>query len=488
MKHTAGSYDAGSYDAGSYDAVVVGAGPNGLGAAITLAEAGLRVVVIEANDTAGGGVRSLPLTEPGFVHDFGAAVFPFGLASPFFRRLPLERYGLAWVHPELPLAHPLDGGRAALMHPSVGQTADGLGRDGARYTRLLRPLVRAWPRLAGELLGPVLHVPKHPVELARFGLRALLPATALANLFFRDDEARALWAGVAAHAALPFSAPASSAVGLVLMAVGHRVGWPIPRGGAQAITDALVAHLGTLGGEVVTGERVESLDDLPRSKVVLLDTAPEGLLSLAGDRLPARRGARLGGWQRGPAAFKLDYALDGPIPWQNPDCARAATIHLGGTFEEIAAAEAAVAAGIAPPDPYVLLAQPSLFDPTRAPEGKHTVWAYGHLPFGSAVDYAAAIEAQIERFAPGFRDRVVARSVLAPADLERHNANLVGGEIFGGGQGLGQIVARPVLHPQPYRTGVPGLYLCSASTPPGAGVHGMCGVRAAETALADVFA
>ncbi len=470
-----------------YDAVVVGAGPNGLAAAVTLAEAGLRVVVLEANATAGGGVRSLALTEPGFVHDFGAAVFPFGLGSPFFRRLPLERYGLRWIQPDLPLAHPLDGGQAALMHPSLAQTAEHLGPDGSRYRRLLASTVRNWPKLADEILGPVLHVPRHLVTLGRFGLPALLPASAVAALF-RTEEARALWAGCAAHAALPFSAPASAAVGLVLLAVGHRVGWPVPQGGAQALTDALVAHLATLGGEVVTGERVEAWSDLPPARAVLMDTAPETLLRVAGDRLPEGYRASLRRFERGPAVFKLDYALGGPVPWENADVARAATVHLGGTFEEIAEAEAAVAEGIVHPRPYVLLAQPSLFDPTRAPEGRHTLWAYAHLPFGSTADYADAIEAQIERFAPGFRERVIARSTLTPADLERRNANLVGGDIFGGAQHLAQLIARPRLRPQPYRTGAPGLYLCSASTPPGAGVHGMCGVRAAEAALRDVFA
>lgn len=471
-----------------YDAVVIGAGPNGLAAAVTLAEAGLRVVVLEANATAGGGVRSLPLTEPGFVHDFGAAVFPLGVGSPFFRRLPLERYGLRWIHPDVPLAHPLDGGRAALMHRSLDETAGRLGRDGANYRRLFAPLVRAWPKLGGEVLGPVLHVPKHLLALGRFGLPALLPAKALAGLLFRDDLARALWAGTAAHAALPFSAPASSAVGLVLQTLGHRVGWPIPRGGAQALTDALVAHLGTLGGEVVTGERVESLDDLPEARAVLLDVAPEALLRIAGERLDAGYRESFRTFRRGPSVFKLDYALDGPIPWASPDCARAATVHLGGMLEEIADAEAAVAEGRVHPRPYVLLAQPSLFDPTRAPEGKHTAWAYAHLPFGSEADYTEAIEAQIERFAPGFRERVIARHALTPAALERHDANLVGGEIFGGAQDLAQVVARPRWSLRPYRAGAPGLYLCSASTPPGGGVHGMCGANAARAALRDAFA
>lgn len=472
----------------SYDAVVIGAGPNGLAAAITLAEAGQRVVVLEANETAGGGVRSLGLTEPGFVHDFGAAVFPLGLGSPFFKRLPLERYGLRWIHPDVPLAHPLDGGRAALLHRSVEATAAGLGRDGAAYRRLFEPLAAAWPKLAEEILQPLVHLPHHLPALAGFGLRAILPIQTLADLAFHDEPARALWAGSAAHAALPFSAVGGSAFGLVLGALGHRVGWPIPEGGAQAITDALVAHLAALGGEVVTGERVERLDDLPAARAVLADVSPETLLVLAGDRLPDRYRSALEGWQRGPAAFKLDYALDGPIPWANPDCARAATVHLGGTLEEIAASEQAAADGRPDPNPYVLLAQPSLFDPTRAPEGKHTVWAYSHVPLGSTVDVTATIEAQIERFAPGFRDRVIARSVLPPAALERHDANLVGGDIFGGSQDLWQVAARPVLSPNPYETGVPGLYLCSSSTPPGGGVHGMCGYNAAQSALRDVFA
>lgn len=472
----------------SYDAVVVGAGPNGLAAAITLAEAGLRVVVLEANETAGGGVRSMSLTEPGFVHDFGASVFPLGVGSPFFGRLPLERYGLRWIHPEAPLAHPLDGGRAALMLRSLGETARHLGRDGANYRRLFVPLVRMWPKLGGEVLGPVLHVPRHPLALGRFGLRALFPAKALADLLFRDDLARALWAGTAAHAAQPFSAPGSAAIGLVLQTLGHRVGWPVPQGGAQALTDALVAHLGTLGGEVVTGERVESLDDVPAARAVLLDLAPEALLRIAGDRLDDGYRKALRTFRRGPSVFKLDYALDGPIPWASPDCARAATVHLGGTLEEIAEAEAAVAEGRVHPRPYVLLAQPSLFDSTRAPAGKHTAWAYAHLPFGSGADYTDAIEAQIERFAPGFRDRVIARRALSPEALERHDANLVGGEVFGGAQDLAQVVARPRLSLRPYHTGTPGLYLCSASTPPGGGVHGMCGAHAAHAALRDVFA
>ncbi len=472
----------------TYDAVVVGTGPNGLAAAITLAEAGKRVVVFEANETAGGGVRSMALTEPGFVHDFGAAAFPFGLGSPFFQRLPLERFGLRWVHAPVPLAHPLDGGRAVLCHRSIAETSAGLGRDGDRYQKLFEPIVAAWPKLAAEILQPLVHIPRHLPTLAGFGLRALLPIRALADLAFRTEEARALWAGTAAHATLPFSAPASSAAGLVLQTLAHRVGWPHPQGGAQALTDALVAYLESLGGEVVTGERIEALDDLPDARAVLLDVSPEALLKLAGDRLPKRYSRALRRFEHGPAAFKLDYALDGPIPWANPNCALAGTVHLGGTFEEIEASEREVAEGRVPASPYVLLTQPSLFDGSRAPEGKHTVWAYGHVPNGSAVDATASIESQIERFAPGFQDRVIARNVLPPATLQRYDANLVGGDVVGGAQDLGQVAARPVLSSDPYRTGVPGLYLCSASTPPGGGVHGMCGANAARSALRDVFA
>ena len=472
----------------TYDAIVVGAGPNGLAAAITLAEAGQRVVVFEANETAGGGVRSLELTEPGFVHDFGATVFPLGPASPFFQRLPLEHFGLRWVHPPVPVAHPLDGGRAVLGHRSIAETAAGLGRDGARYEKLFAPLVAAWPKLAAEILQPLVHVPRHLPALARFGLRALLPIRTFTDLTFRTEEARALWAGTAAHAVLPFSAPASSAAGLVLQTIAHRTGWPHVVGGAQALTDALVAYIESLGGVLVTGERIESLGELPKARAVLLDVSPETLARLAGDRLPRRYARALDRFEHGPAAFKLDYALDGPIPWANPNCALAGTVHLGGTFEEIEASERAVAEGRVPESPYVLLTQPSLFDETRAPEGKHTVWAYGHVPNGSAVDATASIESQIERFAPGFRDRIIARNVLPPAALERYDANLVGGDVVGGAQDLGQVAARPVLSPNPYQTGVHGLYLCSASTPPGGGVHGMCGYNAARSALRDVFA
>ena len=471
-----------------YDAVVVGAGPNGLAAAIRLAESGRRVVVFEANEAAGGAVRSLSLTLPGFVHDFGAAVFPLGKGSPFFERLPLAAHGLHWIQPDVPLAHPLDGGRAVLLHRSLERTAAGLGRDGERYYRLVAPLVRSWPALRSEILRPVLHVPRHPLPLARFGLRALVPPGPLAQAVFRDAPAKALWAGVAAHAGRPFTSVGSSAFGLVLHALAHRVGWPIPRGGAQSITDALVGHLRSLGGTLVTSERIGRLGDLPPFGAALLDVAPRTLLRIAGDRMPGRYRRRLAAFRHGPGAFKIDWALDAPIPWANADVARAATVHLGGTLDEIAASERATAEGRVPAAPYVLLAQPSLFDPSRAPEGQHTAWAYVHVPNGSTADMTDAIEEQVERFAPGFRDRILARHTFSPAEMEAADANLVGGDVFGGSHALGQLIARPVLSPSPYRTPVPGVYLCSASTPPGGGVHGMCGFHAAETALEDVFA
>lgn len=469
------------------DAVVVGAGPNGLAAAIRLAEEGLRVRVYEANPTAGGAVRSLPLTRPGFVHDFGAAVFPLGLASPFFRRLPLEEHGLSWIHPEVPLAHPLDGGRAAFLHRSLPETASLLGRDGRAWHRLLGPIVRDWPKLEGEILGPLLHIPRHPLALARFGIPALLSARLLATRAFRDEPARALWAGIAAHSGLPFSAAGGSAFGLTLAALGHHVGWPIPKGGAQTLTNALVAHLLALGGDIVTGHRVERLSALPPSRAVLLDVVPKTVLKIAGEALPEGYRRALRRFRHGAGTFKVDWALRAPIPWANPDVGRAGTVHLGGTLDEIAASEDAMGSGRISSRPYVLLAQPSLFDPSRAPDGFHTAWAYCHVPNGASADMTAAIEAQVERFAPGFRDTILARHTAGPLELEAADANLVGGDVSGGANRLGQVLARPVLQPTPYRTPLDGVYLCSASTPPGGGVHGMAGAQAAETALRDRF-
>ena len=473
----------------TYDAVVVGSGPNGLAAAITLARAGRSVLVIEAQETLGGGMRSAELTLPGFVHDICSAVHPLGLSSPFFRVLPLDRYGLEWIQPSAPLAHPLADGSAALLERSVEATAATLGRDGPAYRRLMEPLVGDWDVLADTFLGPLrpLQQARHPLALARFGPLALLPARTLAQVAFRGERARALFAGMSAHAILPLEWTPTAAFGLVLAIAGHAVGWPIPRGGSQRIADALAAYLRSLGGEIITGMPVTSLRSLPAARAVLCDVTPAQLLALAGDRLPEGYSRSLRRYRYGPGAFKVDFALDGPIPWTAPACQRACTIHVGGTLDEIAASERDAWRGVAAERPYVLLVQQSRFDPTRAPEGKQTVWAYCHVPNGSPVDMTARIEAQIERFAPGFRDRILARHVMAPADLERHNANYVGGDINGGAQTLRQLFTRPTAHITPYATPAPGLYICSSSTPPGGGVHGMCGYYAAEAALREMF-
>lgn len=465
------------------DAIVIGSGPNGLGAAITLAGAGRSVTVFEAQDTVGGGARSEELTLPGFVHDVCSAVHPLAVSSPLFRSLPLERHGLAWVHPQLPLAHPLDGGTAAILHRSLDATAAALGPDEAAYRRLMSPLVRDWDKLVPQLLGPLLRVPRHPLAMARFGLRAARSARGLAERTFRDEPARALFAGLAAHSMLPLEQPLTASIGLFLGAAGHAVGWPFARGGSQAIADALADHLRSLGGEIVTGRSVDSLDDLPPADVFMLDVTPRQATRIAGSRLPDRYVRRLARYRYGPGAFKVDFALDAPIPWTAEACGRAGTVHVGGTLAEIAGAERAVAEGGHPDQPFVLVAQQSLFDPTRAPEGKHTAWAYCHVPNGSTVDMTDRIEAQIERFAPGFRERVLARRVTSPAGFEQHNANYVGGDIAGGAHDGLQLLFGPALRPVPYSTPARGVYICSSSTPPGAGVHGMCGYFAARAAL-----
>jgi phytoene dehydrogenase-like protein len=470
----------------SYDAVVVGAGPNGLAAAIRLAQAGWSVLVVEASDTIGGAARSAELTLPGFVHDVCSAVYPLGVGSPFFRQLPLEGHGLKWIEPELLLAHPLGDGGAVALCRSLAQTAQGLGEDGAAYERLLSPLLADWEGLAAELLRPLPRVPRRPLALARFGLLGLRSASGLARSRFAAPPARALFAGLAAHSCLPLEQRGSAAFGLVLALAGHAVGWPLPRGGAQQLAEALAAHLRVLGGEIATRYCVEKIDQLPLARAVLLDVTPRQALRLAGHKLPVSYRARLERFRYGPGVFKVDYAMDWPIPWRAAACGRASTVHLGGTLGEIAATQRDVAEGRLPERPFVILVQPSLFDPTRAPEGCHTVWAYCHVPNGSTYDMTERIENQIERFAPGFRPRVLARHTMNCADLERHNPNLVGGDISGGAAELRQLWARPVLSPAPYRTPVPGLYLCSASTPPGGGVHGMCGFHAAETVLRDL--
>jgi len=473
---------------GSYDAVVVGAGPNGLAAAITLAREGLTVLVVEAGGSVGGGMRSAELTGPGYVHDVCSAVHPLAVASPFFRGEPLADFGLEMIHPDAPLAHPLDDGTAVVLERSVEATALGLGPDADAYRRLMNPLVAGSAAIFDDLLGPLsLRPMRHPITSARFGLRALRSARGLATSWFRGDRARALFAGLASHAILPLDRPATAAIALVLGVAGHAVGWPFPRGGSQRIADAMAARLRSLGGEVVTGYRVESLGDLPPSRAVLLDLIPRDLARVAADRLPEGYKRALGRFRHGPGVFKLDWALDGPIPWTADACRRAGTVHLGGTFEEIADAERAVWDGKHAERPYVLLAQQSLFDPTRAPEGHHTGWAYCHLPIGSSEDMTARIEAQVERFAPGFRARILTRSAWSPHDFARYNPNYPGGDVTGGVTDLRQLFFRPVVSLNPYATPARGLYLCSSSTPPGAGVHGLCGLFAARAALRQVF-
>ena len=467
-----------------HDAIVVGSGPNGLAAAIALARAGRSVLVLEGRDTIGGGLRTEELTLPGFRHDTCSAIHPLGIASPFMRSVPLGEHGVEWIQPPAPLAHPLDDGSAVVLERSLEATAAGLGRDGDAWRRLFAPLVGAADDLlAGTLAG--LRLPRHPVVMARFGRHALRTASGLARSRFAGERARALFAGNAAHAMLPLEAAATASFGLILAMLGQAAGWPLPRGGSAALADALASYLRSLGGEIETGRVVRSLDEVRAARLVLLDVTPRQFLALAGDELPPRYRRALARYRYGPGVVKVDYALSGPVPWRAPECARAATVHLGGTLEEIAAAEAGVAGGRLPARPYVLVAQQSLFDDTRAPAGRHTLWAYTHVPNGSTETEAAvaAVEGQLERFAPGFRDLVLARSVLDPAALEARNPNCVGGDINGGSAELRQLFARPLARPTPYRTPLEGVYLCSSSTPPGGGVHGMCGVHAARAAL-----
>lgn len=463
------------------EAIVVGAGPNGLAAAIEMARAGWPVTVVEGSETLGGGARSAALTLPGFVHDVCSAIHPLAAGSPFFRELSLERHGLVWIDPPTPLAHPFDDGTAALLERDLRATGESLGEDGSAWAAMFGPLAEEWERLAPEILAPP-HLPRHPLVLARFGLSALRSATRLAGRF-RGEPARALFAGLAAHSFLPLEQPLSAAFALVLGAAGHALGWPIPRGGSQSLADALAACLRELGGSILTGRPVSSLEELPAGRIILLDVTPRQLLALAGGRLDNRYRQQLERYRYGPGVCKVDWALAGPIPWKAAECARAGTVHLGGTLAEIAAGERAVWQGEHPQRPFVLLAQQSLFDPSRAPAGKHTGWAYCHVPNGSTVDMAERIEAQVERFAPGFRALLLARHVRTAAGYEGYNPNCIGGDINGGVQDLRQLFARPILRKVPYATGVPGLFLCSSSTPPGGGVHGMCGYHAAKAAL-----
>jgi phytoene dehydrogenase-like protein len=463
------------------DAVVVGAGPNGLAAAITLARAGRSVLVLEAANTVGGGVRTAELTLPGFHHDVCSAIHALAKASPCFRELPLAAHGLELVQPPAPLAHPLDDGTAVLLERSVAETAAGLGPDAEAYRKLMEPLVAGSGRLEPFLLGRS-PIPRHPLAAARFGLLALRSAVGLAKRF-EGARAPALFAGIAAHSIQDLYRIPTASFALVLGLFAHTHGWPLVRGGSQRLADALAAHLRSLGGEIETGRRVASVDELPAAGLTLLDVTPRQVLELAGHRLPDRYARALRRYRYGPGVFKVDWALDGPVPWTAAECARAATVHLGGTLEEIAASERAVWRGEAPERPFVLAAQQSLFDDSRAPEGKHTLWAYCHVPNGSPVDMTERIEAQVERFAPGFRDRILGRSVRGPAEVERYDENYVGGDINGGVQDLRQLYTRPVVRLNPYATPVEGLYICSSSTPPGGGVHGLCGYYAARSAL-----
>ena len=466
----------------TYDAVVVGTGPNGLAAAVELARGGRSVAVLEAERSVGGGTRSAELTLPGFVHDLGSAIHPLGFASPFFKSLPLEEHGLEWVHPPAPLAHPFDDGTAAVLERSVEATAAALGPDARAYESLMQGIAKDAERIARFFVGSPRLI-RHPFALAASGLRALRPARSLAEDLFEGERARGLFAGNAAHSFLPLEKRPSAMFGLLMGTLGHAFGWPFPKGGAQRIADALASYLRSLGGEIFTGVRIGSVDEVPRTRAVLFDLTPRQLLDVAGEHFTERYRNALKDYRYGPGVFKVDFALDGPVPWRAEGCLRAGTVHLGGTLDEVSAGEAAVWRGEHPERPFVLLAQQSLFDATRAPDGKHTVWAYCHVPNGSTFDMTGRIEGQIERFAPGFKERILAKSAMGPADLERINANLVGGDINGGVMDLRQLFTRPIPRPNPYSTPAKGLFICSSSTPPGGGVHGMCGYLAARAAL-----
>lgn len=466
------------------DAIVIGSGPNGLAAAIELARAGLRVRVYEANQTIGGGARSGELTLPGFTHDLCSAVHPLAAGSPYFSTLPLRDYGLEFIQPSKVLAHPFEDGTAATLDRSLETTSESLGQDREAYRDLMKPFVDHWETLAGDLLGPP-HFPRHPFMAARFGMHAIRSAKGFAESKFREDKTRALFAGLAAHSFLSLDRLATSAFGLVLGLLAHVHGWPIAKGGSQSISNALAGYFKDLGGEIVTNQRVESLSELPPSKAILCDVTPRQFLQIAGESLPLGFRRRLGRYRYGPAAFKMDWALSDPVPWKSSECSKAATLHLGGSFAEIVESEQLAASGQHAEKPFIILSQPTLFDRSRAPAGKHILWGYCHVPNGSQLDMTLRIEKQIERFAPGFRDCILARSISTPALLEHHNANLVGGDINGGSQHLAQMFTRPTA--RLYSTPVKGLYLCSSSTPPGGGVHGLCGYHAALVALRTNF-
>jgi phytoene dehydrogenase-like protein len=468
-----------------YDAIVVGSGPNGLAAAILMQQQGLSVLIIEGKDEIGGGLRSAGLTLPGFTHDVCSAIHPLALASPFFKTLPLADFGLEYIQPTLNAAHPFDDGTAAILDRSIKNTADQLGADAQTYTALMREITGAWPLIDQDALGP-LRFPRHPLVMAQFGLKALSSAETFVKRF-KTTEARGLFGGMAAHAIQPLSNLSTTAIGLVLMATGHLKGWPVPKGGSATIANALAGYFKSIGGTVETGTYIKSLDQLPSAQAVLFDITPKQLLQIAGHKFSSIYKWQLERYRYGMGVFKIDWALDSPIPFIAPECRQAGTIHLGNTFEEIATGELQTSQGRQAEKPFVLLAQQSLFDSSRAPEGKHTAWAYCHVPNGSTQDMTDIIEAQVERFAPGFKDLILAKSTMNTAQVETYNPNYIGGDINGGILDIGQLFTRPALRWSPYKTSAKGLYICSSSTPPGGGVHGMCGYNAAKKALSDIF-
>ncbi|WP_211360876.1 phytoene desaturase family protein [Mucilaginibacter frigoritolerans] len=468
-----------------YDAVVVGSGPNGLAAAILLQQNGLSVLLIEGKDKIGGGLRTEELTLPGFLHDVCSAIHPMAVASPFFETLPLGEYGLEYIYPAVAAAHPFDDGSAAVLKTSVLETADLLGADKNAYLKLIQPLVKSLPDIAADVLAP-LHFPKHPYEMARFGLNALAPATQLSKRF-DTEKAKGLFAGMAAHSIQPLSNMATSAIALVLMANGHLKGWPVPKGGSKKISEALALYFLSLGGKIETNRYITLLDQLPSARAILFDITPKQLLTIAGHKFSSIYKWQLERYRYGMGVFKVDWALDAPIPFTAENVRDTGTVHIGGSLQEIVESEQLTSKGHHPEKPFVLLAQQSLFDPSRAPNGKHTAWAYCHVPNGSFKDMTDAIEKQVERFAPGFRERIIARSTMNTGQLESYNPNYIGGDINGGIIDLAQLFTRPALRWSPYRTSAKGIYICSSSTPPGGGVHGMCGYHAAKCALKDVF-
>jgi phytoene dehydrogenase-like protein len=468
-----------------FDAVVVGSGPNGLAAAIALQRAGLSVLVLEGKETIGGGMRSAELTLPGFIHDICSAVHPLGAASPFFKTLPLDKHGLEFISPKFSSAHPFDDGSSAVLHLSLEDTAHGLEADAQAYIKLIKPLATSWPYIAKDILAP-LRFPRHPLAMAKFGLDALRSAAHLSKKF-KTKRARGFWAGMAGHSMQPFTSLTTSAVAMVLLANGHLGGWPVAKGGSQRIANALGSYFISIGGKIETNVYIRSMDQLPSAHAVLFDVGPKQLLEIAGQKFSSFYRWQLNRYRYGTGIFKIDWALDRPIPFANEACRSAGTIHIGNAFEEIAEAEDMIWKGQHPEKPFVLLAQPTLFDGSRAPSGKHTAWAYCHVPQRSTIDMTERIEKQVERFAPHFRETIIGRHTFNSCQVEEHNPNYVGGDINGGVMDIGQIFTRPALRLSPYKTSAKGIYICSSSSPPGGGVHGMCGVHAAHQALREVF-